>query len=302
MSTRVLARILTGVLLLFQSGPALVWADLKESGCPENFRDLNINAQLSFEQYDGLVGAPNNRPLKGERSYESHLLAPIEESVPEGGVHIDVGGGRGTAALELAKIRHSTAIVINAQKADDEILDTVVEMNGRFRYVEGWAEDQLPRFKNRADLITDVYGAYAYSIKKPDLVKLMYDALKPGGTARIFTPPNSKAWVKFTKKGMSSPMMVSLPEYLAAAHPDIFSIVKHGPRPDLTRYQQPYVLVIRKPLEAKELNLNLQYVNHIEEDPKNIRRPLSPQRGPPTPYSHLKQIAPEITFEARDPL
>jgi hypothetical protein len=101
------------------------------------------------------------------------------------------------------------------------------ERAGLYHYLVGFAEHMIPSIRARAQLVTDLYGAYFYSADRAHLLDVYYDALAPGGTAFVRfatgdgTGPNS---VVQTRHG---PM--SLEQYLVSRHPQVFRLSPGDP-------------------------------------------------------------------------
>lgn len=256
------------------------------------FKQLNPTAKVEFADYTSTVGEysprrPNDRPLRGNGSYNSTLRASLEDHLPIGGVVIGLGSGHGYALRELSELNHATAIVLNTQKPTQEILDYEKKAEGQFRYIKGWAEETLRLFKNFADLIVDVFGAYSYSIEKVSLIQDMYQALKIGGTARILIAQNSEAyvvdpvqrelWIKNGRRGATG--LTSLHYWLTEKHPDIFSWIPIDPPKhywDTGKVQSNFgVLVMKKNTNQSTLDLKLSYMEHFD-----VNSPLFPALAP----------------------
>lgn len=282
------------MILLAYALASVATAHSSEPPCEDLYKKLNRTAHIGFDEYtrSGNENAPlrpNSRPLEGNTGYNGFLKDQLESRVPEDGLMIDVGGGRGLAARQLAEKRRAKSIVINTQEPDEEMRAAVAQSQGRFNYHQGWAEEELAKFKGAADLITDVYGAYSYSIEKPRILEAMYGALKPGGMARVLVPPNSVATVALPEKrarwielwrarqhyGLRGDDLgyISLPDWLVRNHPDVFSI---EPWNDGTTL----VLVMKKPAGA-DSSLSLG---------------LSPLDRWDTGTSMSPQLAPEVMF------
>jgi SAM-dependent methyltransferase len=256
-----------------------------EQDCSELYKVLNKTAQLDFKAYpmsseELSPKRPIDRPLNGPEGYKYLLDDTLEDKVPENGIIIDVGGAHGEAVRELSQKKNAIAIVFNTQTADEDLTNAVIGSNGKFQYVKGWAEEELPKYVNLADLLLDVYGAYSYSIEKVKLIEAYYNALKPGGMARIVVPVNSvahvvdpakrKIWLDRLKSRTHdsvAPGLLPLHHWLVEKYPEIFSWVSTS-KAEFSwttkgLHDGSGVLVIKKPLKDQSLKLGLTYLQHF---------------------------------------
>lgn len=247
-------------LLIFEGTYAapLCATVLLDSASPEGlesqFQKLNRNAQAPFAEYKN----PNSRSLQdydditGVSSKKN--INSLVALVPKKGVVIDLGGGIGAALHEMAKIKDINAIVINAQKPENFI--PTGKTKGQFEYVSGWAEIEIKKYKGKADLVLDIWGAFSYSIMKAELIEQAYAALKPGGRAFIlFHPRKTRALVKWqaqTQTGFES-REARLDLFLEAVYPKIFKTSWSKAQ----ETSQARIIEIRKPSSGGPESLNL---------------------------------------------
>lgn len=222
----------------------------------------NLNAQTPFAVYLN----PNGRDLisynkiSGMTRRKPRTLLNL---VPEGGLVLDLGGGKGIALHQMAEQKNITAIVINTQKPDGFVSNAPTL--GHFVYHEGWAEKELMKFKNQADLIVDIWGAFSYSILKDKIIQETYTALKPGAKAYIlFHPRKTRAIVKWqvqTVTGLED-RQARIDEFLAVTYPKIF---RSWWSPS-SETMEAKIIEITKPLEGPDtLDLELQLISTKEE-------------------------------------
>lgn len=222
----------------------------------------NLNAQTPFATYLN----PNDRDLirydqiTGMRRRKPKTLLNL---VPDGGLVLDLGGGKGTALHQMAEQKNITAIVINTQKPDGFVSNAPTL--GYFVYHEGWVEKELMKFKNQADLIVDIWGAFSYSILKDKIIQETYTALKPGGKAYIlFHPKKTRAIVKWQVRSMNGleDREAKFDEFLAINYPKIF----RSWRSPSSETMEAKIIEITKPLAGPAtLDLELQLISTEEE-------------------------------------
>lgn len=203
----------------------------------------NSTALLPLSEYQ----QPNQRGLD---LYNAVFLTDIEYLVPAFGVAIDLGGGMGRAYHELALMKPVAAIVINTQEFHPPWPKT--SANGsRFSYHQGWAEQELPKFEN-VDLITDLWGAFSYSIYKAELIEQIYKSLKPGGRAMVlFSPSKTPTTVR-----LKSGEILDFHVWLQRKFPKLVRVQSGG-----HDMRSAFVINITKD-RFRSLELNLYRINH----------------------------------------
>jgi hypothetical protein len=239
----------------------------------------NPTAAQSLNEYV----QPNSRDLSeynditGMKSKTARSLLNL---VPEGGVAIDIGGGQGRAFHEMAEKADITAIVINTQEPSTANF-TKRPLKGKFIYRKGWAQEVLGDYAGKADLITDIWGAFSYEMNKAEILDLIYTALKPGGRAYIlYHPFKTRAVVKLPAR-----MPVDIDRWLKETYPGIFSW--YPSRGEDTSSAE--IIAIKKPINGS----GPESVGLRMTKGKLIARPSSDGSPPKKlPYSEFKPIAP----------
>ncbi len=181
-------------------------------------------AEAEWQRYK----QPNDRDLKEYNAVTGlnrRRARSLLKLIPRKGTIIDVGGGKGVAMQELALENDLTAVVINPQPWM-ESLNIAPNFKGKFLYIQGFAEKELSQFKNAADVITDIWGGFSYSPQKVKIIKLIFEALRPGGEAFVlFHPEKTPADVVYryrTASGAIQKTYLPLDKYLARKFPEIF--------------------------------------------------------------------------------
>jgi len=133
---------------------------------------------------------------------------------------LDSGCGQAVADEELLKSRSLDSIIskiTGVSMHHFSTIDPIVEKySSRFSYYNATTQDFLSKFtKPQFDLILDVYGAYYYSLERPNLLRLYYESLKQGGVAYFRIQENDKLVLKKNK--------VLFHNYLVRKYPDIFT-------------------------------------------------------------------------------
>lgn len=212
-----------------------------------NFAITNPTASLSWAEYT----QPNQRGLI-EYNYiigvdKKWQLNSLEDFVPAQGVAIDVGGGYGRAYQGLAAKKNIKAVVINTQEHPELLEDFGADRD--FFYHRGWAQEVLPRYREQADLVTDIWGAFSYEINKVEILELVLASLKPGGRAFIlYHPVKTPALVK-----LPGGEKVHLDEWLEAEFPEVFHSYY---TPDWFNHGAK-IIAVTKPLASSPIHLPL---------------------------------------------
>lgn len=140
----------------------------------------------------------------------------------------------------------------------ERILDVV---NGairkeKFRYNVGFAEHVLPQIDEKADLITDVYGAFFYSAGRMRLLDDYYEQLKPGGAAMIKFRDHGNTGVRDSIEGARG-RREDFAQFLVSRFPRVFKISSDEPG-TLIMSKDPGVrnLRLRDLFRAKETQMN----------------------------------------------
>lgn len=140
-------------------------------------RIVVINAQENWSHFEELVATNRTIPVV-KIAHALHLNTsdlPITKRTEAG-----VSGPVVWLDDSLMKPEHRRTL---ARRIVD--LKTRREVAGRFEYRVGFAEKVLPTLQEKADLISDLFGAYYYSANRLELLDLYLNALKPGGLAAI---------------------------------------------------------------------------------------------------------------------
>jgi hypothetical protein len=220
---------------------------------------LNNNAAQKKDKY----AQPNSRPLDTwmkdgdtDGGYNQRLFETsnkrLQKLVGKDEIVLDLGGGQGRAMFELVMQTMARAFVINTQKfsAQPWIVMHRLSVFDRLTYIADYAENALRKFKNKAKLIVDMWGAFSYSPSKKEIIELTYEALVPGGEAHFFWASERYSLEVKTPTGA-----IPLSQWLVAKHPDIFSFRNSR----LSGNSKNLVMEMRKPLGGpKSLNLNLR--------------------------------------------
>jgi SAM-dependent methyltransferase len=137
---------------------------------------------------------------------------------------LDSGCGSGVAIDELLSdnelknyIQHISGISMHYF----ENIESVLKKHGsRFTYYSGTAQNVLAKAaetSNEFDLIFDLFGAYAYSSDKLNLLKQYHQSLKPFGIARIFQQADDDLHLEFEKS------RCNFLEWMASNHSKTFT-------------------------------------------------------------------------------
>ncbi|HEX4926226.1 MAG TPA: class I SAM-dependent methyltransferase, partial [Bdellovibrionales bacterium] len=203
------------------AGKGISYLSVSEIG--KMTKALNQNAAVPPSNYK----QPRSRPLEGTfDSYNGRLFdtangRKLQDMIEPGDIVLDIGGGTGRAMFELALQTLARVFVINTQRYSKQSLVEAAgaDPGARFRFLSGFVEDILPRFKNRAKLIVDMWGAFSYSPAKAEIVEAVYAALKPGGQAVIYVAAATYEIYVNTPAGK-----VRFVEWLVTTYPGLFSL------------------------------------------------------------------------------
>ena len=217
----------------------------------ELYKFANASARLPIENYK----EPNKRSLLIYK-----LVIGLDRfSINDQSVVIDLGGGLGVAMQELAQETGCRAININTQK----MASLPENAPPSYEYVQGWAEEILPKYQNQATHIIDLWGAFSYTILKTELIEKIYDSLQMGGEARIYfnyfmTPtqviqPDGKA--------------IDFDRWLASRFPEIVSIEDANTRMASEGYIMYRTIVIKKKSNSS-FRIPLKMISYIMQHGK----------------------------------
>ena len=101
------------------------------------------------------------------------------------------------------------------------------DIRSSFYYHVGYSQTALKQYKGKADLITDLFGAFYYSPERIELLRAIYEALKPGGQAYIHIGPVSK-YKRDTVYYYRSRPKTNLVSWLTTTYPTIFRQYQRG--------------------------------------------------------------------------
>lgn len=134
---------------------------------------------------------------------------------------LDSGAGQGIAMQDLIKKTNSIAKCTCITKHRFEDIDRPAIAKEKMKWAFARSEDYLKESKERFDLITDLFGAYAYSPDRDELIEHYYNHLKVGGKAFVFINSHTylKNLIKFGEE------FVRLEESLAEQYPRCFEIL-----------------------------------------------------------------------------
>jgi SAM-dependent methyltransferase len=167
-------RMLLALLLVLSAlGSAADWAPPPADELTKSARDVRRNAFVvgrGLDEYSRIL---------------SPVFAEAAASLQGGQVWLDVGAGEARAMVEhLARGGKGRLVAIAVERPKTaSSLDGLARSNpGRFeyregRYIEEYAAGELPA----ADLVTDVFGAFAYSPHPDVVLARVAAAMKPGG-------------------------------------------------------------------------------------------------------------------------
>lgn len=100
---------------------------------------------------------------------------------------LDSGAGCGKAMSQLLEKEKSIVKCTCISKHYFEAIGAVLsEHRDRMEWFYGFAEEVLPKLTERYHVITDLFGAYAYSAKRAELIEEYYNHLEVGGRAFIW--------------------------------------------------------------------------------------------------------------------
>ena len=136
-----------------------------------------------------------------------------------------------------------------------EIDRRMVELtrDGLFQYTVGFSEKVIPTLKTQVDLITDLYGAYHYSVLRAHLLELYYASLTDSGTAYVLLGDES-TWKKDVIRTETGD--VPFIDYLLKTYPDNFSVTTSFHRGPFSRVPvKESILVMTKTPNLSELKL-----------------------------------------------
>ncbi len=219
--------------------------------------EFNRNAKVAIQTYH----QPNKRTYQ---DYQSILSMP-EGFIGNGMTVLDSGSGLGVAMQEVARKFDIKAIAVNAQDvSSSEVFKQGADLvaKGKLIYREGYSEAVLSEFPNQLDRITDVWGAYPYTGNRALLVEQYYNALKPGGEARILVPSYCQTVLKVSNEESRKytwnddeqhQKLIMFEQWLHKTYPNIFN----WERSKHPRSAMSLVLVIKKPMNGTTISLGL---------------------------------------------
>ncbi len=271
----------TSVFLFLVSG-TVVAQNL--SDCEKYLKEnkiRNANAVIPAEDYD----RPHARPVSGYIRFLGPEFENVFYSLKKSSVWIDSGGGYGLAVLEAVVSVGLKGYVINTQDfwrhfmSDGPVvsanLDKMIEicnlsglnigpgsrtgvskcvkelmMRGLYNYQPGFTEQRLPEIPDRADLITDLYGAFLYSSDRPKILDLYYSKLRSNGLAFIRFRTQGQGTFSRLEEGFGVKDTIyksklNLIELLLKIYPNVFALSN----------ETPGVLIVRRDPSINELNL-----------------------------------------------
>lgn len=129
-------------------------------------------------------------------------------------------------SYDLLEFRHWELL---AQRIVEQF--KTVRSNGTFNYVVGFAENELPAISLKADLLTDLYGAYFYSADRLGLLSLYYGKLADAGLGFIRLKSGQTFSMSSGQENGIGPTSTvhnkygrqKLEDWLIEQYPDIFS-------------------------------------------------------------------------------
>ncbi len=163
---------------------------------------------------------------------------------------LDSGAGQGLAMQDLIAKVHTISQCVCITKHRFQDVDRPDEAKRKMKWVFGRSEDYLEKTRERFNLITDLFGAYAYSPDRDKLIEHYYNHLKVGGKAFVFI--NSRTYMNNVIKTGNAPER--LEEYLAQRYPLSFKILFQFGVLEITR------------IDESEIDLNLRRTAVIRKD------------------------------------
>lgn len=143
--------------------------------------------------------------------------------------YLDSGAGHGTAIdTFLEKYGGSTkkCVGISLHYFSD-VKQLLKEHRAKLKWYLGPAQAALGRMHEKFDLITDFFGAYFYSVERPELLRLYHSRLKAGGRAYIYLNPitcDKHAAARIKRKRVYR----HLEAELADKYPETFQLSREG--------------------------------------------------------------------------
>lgn len=250
------------VLTVVFAGQGIARADL----CNQKLhRVYNQNAKTPAKVY----AQPNQRSLEEYISILSLDLVYLRRK----DITLDVGGGWGVGHLSLTKDYGTESHVINAQDnygdlPSDPIAqsENFLELSGKqFFYHPGFAEEVIPTLKleGKIRLLTDLWGAYAYSPKRATLLEHYYDLLSADGEAYVLNPIGH-----YENSVMLPERKILFFEYLSKRYPTVFSMEYSTAK----GYTSSLVMKMRRDPRIKKLDFHLK-IKKVTESPGSLRIP-----------------------------
>lgn len=153
--------------------------------CLELFRPVT-HSELRAElmQFHKSKKFITTRDLNSYKNIIGHKFAESLANLNEKSHWLEAGGGEGKAVFDYHEARGEAMVTLLS-------VDTEQNSRDRLSVVKGRLLEEIPHSElGKFELITDVYGPFAYS-KQPDLVLSKYlEMLVPGG--KIFTVTDSR--------------------------------------------------------------------------------------------------------------
>ena len=128
---------------------------------------------------------------------------------------------------------------------------------GLFQYTVGFSEKIIPTLKEPVELITDLYGAYHYSVLRIHLLELYYQHLNVSGTAFVLLG-DDKIWNTDVIRTTAND--IPLVDYLVKTYPKNFSVTTSLHREPHSRIpKREHILVIKKTKDLAALELPFDF-------------------------------------------
>lgn len=163
---------------------------------------------------------------------------------------LDSGAGQGVAMQDLITRVKSIERCTCVTKHLFEEIDCPVKVKEKMKWVFGRSEDYLFGTMARFNLITDLFGAYAYSPDRDKLIEQYYNHLKVGGKAFVLlvNRDNLKNIIRVGDRA------VRLEEYLVEKYPASFKILYNFDVLEITK------------TDRKEIALGLRRTTVVRRD------------------------------------
>jgi RimJ/RimL family protein N-acetyltransferase/SAM-dependent methyltransferase len=160
--------------------------------CPETFQnEPRTSIENNFLETNLFTTSRNLKVYSAHFPFKTTSTLEHEvASLPLGSTWIDMGAGEGNALADGLKINPNISVGLGiSYKRPAASVALPPSTDTRFHYLDGDFVENLARdgkldsYRDKTDLITDVFGPTSYSKNLPELFQLYFNMLKPGGIA-----------------------------------------------------------------------------------------------------------------------